>query len=407
MSIMNGINGRALAVAAAVLLLTATFFTVRGGEEMRTVTAHFPRAVSVYEGTDVRVLGVNVGRVTAVTPEGNSVRVEMEYEAKYELPSDAKAVIVTPTLVADRFVQLTPAYDGSGATMADGADIPLPETAVPIELDRIYASLRDLSVALGPNGVNKDGTLDHLLQASAKAMNGQGELGNEMLRNLSAASETFGKGSEDLFATVSELAEFTQVLGQNDRLVRAFMRDLSGMSSALVTERVEIERALNAVARSVGTVKTFVRDNREALVTDIEKLTRVVKNINSERESLDTALQVAPLAIGNLAVAFNNETGTIGSRIGLQGTFGDADGLLCAIVQQSDLPRASKDLACTLFEQLLEPVEGQIGGAGARTARRENVRLADVDPAARTIPLEYSYTGSAGTFDDLMGGGST
>ncbi len=98
--------------AAAVLLLTATFFTFRGGEETRTVTAHFPRAVSVYKGTDVRVLGVNVGRVTAVTPEGNSVRVEMEYDAKYQLPSDAKAVIVTPTLVADRFVQLTPAYDG-------------------------------------------------------------------------------------------------------------------------------------------------------------------------------------------------------------------------------------------------------------------------------------------------------
>ena len=161
---LNRINGRALAVAAAVLLLTATFFTFRGGEETRTVTAHFPRAVSVYKGTDVRVLGVNVGRVTAVTPEGNSVRVEMEYDAKYELPSDAKAVIVTPTLVADRFVQLTPAYDGSGAAMADGADIPLPETAVPVELDRIYASLRDLSEALGPNGVNKDGTLNHLLR---------------------------------------------------------------------------------------------------------------------------------------------------------------------------------------------------------------------------------------------------
>ena len=77
-------------------------------DETKTVTAHFPRAVSVYKGTDVRVLGVNVGRVTAVIPEGNSVRVEMEYDADVDLPKDAKAVVVTPTLVADRFVQLTP-----------------------------------------------------------------------------------------------------------------------------------------------------------------------------------------------------------------------------------------------------------------------------------------------------------
>ena len=54
--------------------------------ETKTVTAHFPRAVSVYEGTDVRVLGVNVGEVTAVIPEGNSVRVEMEYDADVDVP---------------------------------------------------------------------------------------------------------------------------------------------------------------------------------------------------------------------------------------------------------------------------------------------------------------------------------
>ena len=58
----------------------------------------------------MRILGVNVGRVTAVIPEGNSVRVEMEYDAEVDVPEDAKAAIVTPTLVADRFVQLTPAY---------------------------------------------------------------------------------------------------------------------------------------------------------------------------------------------------------------------------------------------------------------------------------------------------------
>lgn len=403
---LNRVNARAIAVAAAVVLLTATFFLVRGGEETRTVSAHFPRAVSVYVGTDVRVLGVNIGKVTAVVPEGNSVLVEMEYDDQYQLPEGAKAVVVTPTLVADRFVQITPAYDGNGPVMADGADIPLPETAVPVELDRIYASLRDLSEALGPNGVNKDGTLDHLLQASAKALEGEGALGNEMLRNLSEATQTFGDGSENLFATVSELAEFTQVLGENDRLVRAFIRDLAGMSEALVTERAELEAALASVARAVGTVKTFVEDNRKNLVDDLEKLTRVLKTINSERESLNDALHAGPLALGNLAVAFNVETGSIGSRIGFQGTFGDPDGLLCAIVQQSDMPDQSKDLACDIFEQLLEPVVGQTPRqqAGSQQVSRD-VERSEVDPAARVIPKRYAYDG-AGTLTSLVGGGA-
>ena len=168
MKLLNRLkNPRVAIVAVALILLVGTFFLVNEPEETKTVTAHFPRAVSVYKGTDVRILGVNVGRVTAVIPEGNSVRVEMEYDAEVKIPKDAKAVVVTPTLVADRFVQLTPVYT-EGPVLTDDADIALPDSAVPVELDRIYASLRDLSEALGPNGVNKDGTLNHLLEAGAK-----------------------------------------------------------------------------------------------------------------------------------------------------------------------------------------------------------------------------------------------
>jgi phospholipid/cholesterol/gamma-HCH transport system substrate-binding protein len=357
---MTRINTRALVGALAVVLLAATFFTVRQPEETKSVTAFFPRAVSVYVGTEVRILGVNVGRVTAVVPQGNSVRVEMEYDAGVDVPADAKAAIVTPTLVADRFVQLTPAYSEGDEAMADGAEIALPDTGIPVELDRIYAGLRDLSQALGPNGVNKNGTLDNLLRAGAEGLEGQGAAGNQMIRELSAAAETFGEGAGPLFDTVTELATFTETLAANDEVVRAFMKDLAGVSSSLVSERAELQAALDAVARAVGTVESFVKDNRQALVGDVEKLTRVVKTINSEKDSIDTALKVAPVAIGNLTVAFNNKTGSIGSRIGIGGNIWDADGLLCGIVQQSQLPRALKDTACTLFKQLIEPITSNL-----------------------------------------------
>lgn len=363
------INTRALVAAVAVLLLAATFFTVRQPAETRTVTAHFPRAVSIYVGSDVRILGVNVGRVTAVVPEGNSVRVEMEYDAEVDVPADAQAAIVTPTLVADRFVQLTPAFTEGDQVMADGADIALPDTGVPVELDRIYASLRDLSQALGPNGVNKDGTLDNLLRAGAEGLEGQGAAGNEMIRELSKAAETFGEGAGPLFDTVTELATFTGALAENDKLVGAFMRDLAGVSGALVTERTELQAALASVADAVGTVESFVRDNRAALVGDVEKLTRVMKTINSEKDSIDTALRVAPVAIGNLTIAYNNKTGTIGSRIGINGNVADADGFLCAVVQQSQLSKRLKDVACRLFEQLIEPVAGNLPTSGPSAGR--------------------------------------
>ena len=154
----------AAAIPVALLLLA---FLVFPGDGSRTVTAHFDRAVAVYPGTDLRVMGVQIGEVTAVVPDGNSVRVEMVYDEEYKLPADAKAAVVTPTLVADRYVQVFPAY-GKGAVMPDDADIPLARTQTPIELDRMFKALDDLSVTLGPKAGSTDGALDNLLTAGRR-----------------------------------------------------------------------------------------------------------------------------------------------------------------------------------------------------------------------------------------------
>lgn len=386
-------------VVGLVLLaaLLASLLLIRGDSEPRTVTAHFPRAVSIFEGTDVRILGVNVGEVTAVVPEGNSVRVEMEYDAKYQVPADAKAVIVTPTLVADRFIQLTPVFRKGDRALADGADIALPDTGVPVELDRIYASLRDLSVALGPNGVNKDGTLDNVLRAGAENLDGKGELGNQMVRDLASAATTFGNGSGELFATVRELAEFTEVLAGNDKLVRAFLKDLAGVSATLVTERTELELALAEVAKSVGTVQTFVKTHRKALATDVAKLTRVVKNIATEKDAIATTLRAGPLGAGNLALAYNAQSKTVGARMGIEGNIADVDGFLCSVVRQSNVPKVGADLACQLFKQLLEPLTNQAQLPSGRQADSPTARQADQTQA------EFSSE-TDGSLSTLMGG---
>jgi virulence factor Mce-like protein len=377
---LQRVSGRPLAVAVAVVLLAATFFLVRDEPETKTVTAHFSRAVSVYEGSQVRVLGVPIGEVTAVVPEGNSVRVEMEYAAEHKVPADAQAVIVTPTLVADRFVQLTPAWTG-GAVMADGADIELPETGTPVELDRIYSSLRDLSEALGPNGVNADGSLDTLLEAGAGALDGQGARGNRMIRDMAQAAGTFGRGSGELFGTVEHLSELTRVLAENDAVVTRFIRDLSSASSQLSGERQELRAMLAALASAVSEVETFVRDHRGQLRGNVDALGEIAGVLAAEKESLALALEKGPLGAGNLAIAFDNKTGSIGGRIAVGPNADDTDGFLCAVVQQARIP--SRDLACQVFEALLERLpDGQFppGGDGAEEPATEQ-RLGTLAPA--------------------------
>jgi len=156
-------NRRRLATALVLVLAAAIAVPIwRLRPADRVLVAHFTRLVGVHEGSDVRVLGVRVGRVTKVRPQGRTVRVEMRYDRDLRVPAGATAIVVPPSVVSDRYVQLTPAYSG-GAALADGADLPVERTSVPLEIDDIYRALDDFNKALGPTGANKDGALNDLL----------------------------------------------------------------------------------------------------------------------------------------------------------------------------------------------------------------------------------------------------
>lgn len=361
---MNRLSGKALAITVAVLLLAATFVILKGGDETQRVTAYFDRTVSLYEHSEVRVMGVNIGTVTAVVPEGDRVRVTMEYDSEYKLPADAKAAIVTPTLTADRFVQIAPAYTG-GAVMADNAKIELPDTGTPVELDRIYRSLSDLTAALGPNGANKDGSLNTLLSAGAKALRGNGKLGNETLLNLSQAVQTFGDNSGPLFDSVENMSKLTETLSANDRFVDGFMSDLTSVSSQLADDRDQLGQALDALARAVGTVRTFVRDNKDMVQKDVRQLSRLVGVLARHQDDLNTLARIGALGLDNLTLGFDNKSNSQGARLQTTPNGANLGNMLCDIVinfsNSKPVPDPAAKSTCELLRAMVAPFSDQIG----------------------------------------------
>jgi phospholipid/cholesterol/gamma-HCH transport system substrate-binding protein len=330
-----------------VALLVAAAVTLFGGEERKTLTAKFPRAVSVYEGSDVRVLGVPVGTVETVTPSGTDVVVTMSYDPDVRVPADAQAVIISPSVVGDRYIQLTPAYDG-GDVLADDATLELDRTAVPLELDQIYAGLDKLNVALGPTGANRNGALSDLLEVTAENFGGQGEQVNRTIRDFGKFSQTLSDNREEFFASARALQGFISTLAENDRTVRDFNQSLSDVSSMLEGEKEELAAALDNLATALGQVSTFVRENRESLGRNIQGLNRVSKVLVRQRDALDEILSVAPVALNNLALTYNPQAGTLDTRANL-GQLGSEIGadpatFLCGIVNQADTGGSACDL---------------------------------------------------------------
>lgn len=401
------LNRRLIVALVALLLVLGIGFglVVPHRADSRTVTAYFSQAVSLFPGTDVDIMGVPVGKVTSVTPEGDRVKVVMQYDGKYDLPQDVKAAIVTPTLIADRFVQLAPAYTG-GATLADGGEIPLTRTAVPVEMDQIYKSLSDLTGALGPNGADKRGALAHLLAASATALKGNGRLGNQMIANLSDAARTLGSNSGPLFRTLDSLASVSSTLQHNDATVQRFMTHLSAVSTQLAGQRGNLKQALDAIADAVETTRSFVADNKDAVVGDIKSLDTTLSVLADDRRTLGKVIQLAPLGLGNLTDAWDFKTHTEGIRLQVGPTGADLPGILCAIAVNDKVPHSGA--VCDLFKALIpDQVSTQVGqqitGAGVELPSLTQPSLPSLPSGTSTQP-PTSLGGLLGAAQQLAGG---
>ncbi|MGO4256166.1 MCE family protein [Marmoricola sp. RAF53] len=373
-------SGKAtIAVVGLLLLLLVALVLAFNGDSSKTVTAEFPRAISVYKGSSVRILGVQVGQVDEVTPAGTKVVVKFHYDSKYKIPADAKAAVISPSIVGDRFIQLTPVYT-KGAVLADDAHLGLDRTATPLELDEIFGSINDLTKALGPEGANKPdasgtGALTRLLDSTARNFGGQGVQFNQTLHNLSRLTKTLADNKDDLFGTVSEVEKFTQTLAANDTTVRQFNDSLAQGANLLADERADFAAVLQNLSVALTEVRGFVVENKDILSTNIQGLNQISKVLVKNRAALDESLKDAPVALNNLALAYNETAGTLDTRanigevanqltskpsVVLCGLLPDACGPLTSVLKVLGLGRPAPGASAPV--RVVEPVDPTLAG---------------------------------------------
>lgn len=320
----------AAVVLVVALVATAVVLTTRG-PGTRHVSAIFDRTVGLYEGSDVRVMGMRVGKVTRITPSGTSVRVDMEYDGHVDLPQGVKAVIIAPSVIADRFVQLTPAWDG-GPVLASGAVISRQDTRVPVELDRSLGTTTDLVEALGPDGANRHGALADSLSALAGMLRGTGGDARASLHDLAAVTDTLAGSADQVTGTVEHLGNLSGTLAAYDADVRRFNTRLGAVSESLAADSGRLSDLLASLARSLGEVEVFVRTNRQALSSDLGRLGAVTGALVSERKALTEVLDIAPLAFTNLTETYDPQAQAVRTRANFSEVVRVIDKVLCQSV---------------------------------------------------------------------------
>jgi ABC-type transporter Mla subunit MlaD len=294
------------------------------------VQVDFDEATQLSDTADVRISGVNVGRVRMTRLHGDRTRATIEIEPEYApIPRDTRAILRLKTLLGETYVELTPGNRSAGM-LDDGALLHRSQVEPTVELDEITRALDS----------DTRQALQQFLKGLARGMDERGPELNAALGNLQpVASQT-----NDMFAVLdSQRAAVRRLTADTGRVFDA-LGQRQGELRGLITsgDRVLASTARrNAdLAETVRILPTTMRELRPTLV-DLEGLvgdaTPVVRDLRPAARALGPTLTDA--------VALAPE---------LKGLFRDVDRVID--VSTTALPAATEfvDAARPVF-QILTP----------------------------------------------------
>jgi phospholipid/cholesterol/gamma-HCH transport system substrate-binding protein len=261
-----------------------------------TYTADFANASGITKGDEVRVAGIDVGKVTGIRLHRGVVHVQ--FTAKKDLPvaRTARAEIKLATILGQHYLDLVP---GKGDQLDGGGTIPLAQTKSAYTIDKFQVDANDavqtiddkaLATAVNTLSTNLDGNPDTTKQA---------------LQGIAQVSQTVASRDDELRRLISSTRTVTDVVhGQQGNLMQ-LLGD-SDKVAAMINQRRETIRLLLRSTRSmVHEVTLLVHDNSKQLRPTLIQLKTLMGTLVKNKDYLDRTLK----AVTAQSRYFANATG--------------------------------------------------------------------------------------------------
>jgi phospholipid/cholesterol/gamma-HCH transport system substrate-binding protein len=300
---------RRTALAAALGALVAATLPacgLVGGGDSYTLTAYFDRAVSVFPSSDVRVLGLPAGSVADVEIDGDQVRVDMSIPEDITIPADATAQIVPQSLIGERYIQISPAFQDGMDAAVDG-DV-IEKTIIPVEPDEALAALKEFLDSLDPEGIGD------LVTNLDESLRGNGAQLGDALGGLSQLVETFAEHDDVLLRIVDSFDELSATLVTREQQLGEVLDAFAEASQVLADERESIEGLVSGLADLSRNGLALIGEHSNALRTDIETLADAAATIDANLTSVTQLLAAGPDLTSGLIGAYNPQLRALNLR---------------------------------------------------------------------------------------------
>lgn len=240
--VRNPLTVRAVTAAVLTTAVVAATTSCAAGESTSTAyCAMMPDTIGLYVGNPVTQMGYRIGEITSVSPGSDSVRVDFSVNEQRPLPGDVKAVIRSPSVLADRSMELVGNYTG-GPQMQAGECVPLDRSMSPKTLSEVIGSADTFLDSINPEGsTNIADTVRGLDQLAQ----GNGAQAGQLVARTAALLDSPDQSISDIGSIVQNLADLTTALTDMREPVKQILLDAR-------TTTGDIATALDGTARLAG-----------------------------------------------------------------------------------------------------------------------------------------------------------
>lgn len=243
--------------------------------------ALFTEAGGLAAGDDVKISGVKVGTVTAVSLQHGKAAVDFGIDGTVVLGSQTTAHIRTGTLLGKRILTLEPSGD---SRMAPLDVIPVTRTASPYSL----------SEAVGDLTTNTAGTsLDSLNQALDTLATTIDRIAPELgptFDGLTRLSRSINGRNESVSELLKNTADVSGILSERSQQVNHLILNSNVLLEVLVARRQAIVDLLNSTSSLSQQIAGVIADNEQTLTPMLEKLNSTTAILEKNRDNIAKAL---------------------------------------------------------------------------------------------------------------------
>ena len=334
---------RVTALSLAVTLVVASFLVGKKlwkEVEKNTYSAYFAEANGLFTGDEIRILGVAVGVVDKIEPQPAGSKVTFSVDKQYSIPADARAAILSPSLVTSRAIQLVPVYSG-GPKLSPGASIPLTRTAVPVEWDDFRKQLEKLTDALQPTSPGGVNSVGEFIDSAADNVRGKGDTARDTVFKLSEAISALGDHADDIFSTIRNLQLLVSALYSSSDLLASFNQNLASVTTLLTNTPNEIANAVRSLDGALTDLRDFLAENREATGVTFDRLSSITTALNDSRGDIKQILHIAPSVFQNFLNIYQPAQSAMTGIIALN-NFADIPQWICSAIEAASRARLSR-----------------------------------------------------------------